>query len=154
MFLRASTANGSGGSDSITLTTANMPAHTHTSAAHTHTSAAHTHGVGTLATNNTGSHTHTITSIYVDNVLLDQTPASKYHARYTGSKTDATGSLTSMSTASSAGGHSHTVSGSTASTMPGNTGSTTPGNTGSAGSGTAFDNRPKYIDVYTWKRTA
>lgn len=46
----------------------------------------------------------------------------------------------------SGGGHSHTITGSTASGGG--------GNTGSAGSGTAFDNRPAYQDVYVWERTA
>ena len=41
----AETIGKTGGADTVTLTTANL--------------AAHTHGVGTLATNNTGAHTHT-----------------------------------------------------------------------------------------------
>lgn len=81
-----------GGADTVTLSTTNMPAHTH--------------GVGTLATNNTGAHTHTVYSGY--NVVS----GTNNHIY-----TDDTREIgkTYSNTTTSNGAHTHTISGSTAS---------------------------------------
>ena len=83
-----------GGSDTATLTTANLPAHTH--------------GVGTLATNNTGAHTHTYWTAGAS------TGGSNRFEFMNVSRNNANGIPTS-----SAGAHTHTISGSTASTGSG-----------------------------------
>ena len=84
-----------GGADTVTLTTAQMPAHTH--------------GVGTLATNNTGAHTHTTSmDVYYYNVTSGMGIAP-------GAYSSSFGYATGTTTSSSAGEHTHTISGSTAS---------------------------------------
>jgi len=87
-----------GGADSVTLTASQMPAHIHSFS-------------GT--TNTTGAHTHSYTRSYIS-----------------GSATGGSLSRHSLQTAntSSAGNHSHTVS----------------GNTGNAGSNGSHENRPPY----------
>lgn len=138
-FLRAANDVLTGGSDWMTLAIANLPAHYHAMIAHAH-------GVGTLAIGSNGAHAH--------NVKMTDGNWPRYYASNAGA-----GSLWQVATRNSSnsggtaglvtesgGGHSHTITGSTASGGG--------GNTGSAGSGTAFDNRPAYQDVYVWERTA
>ena len=110
------TVEKTGGAATVTLTAAQMPSHSH--------------GVGTLATNSTGSHTHNLKNQKTtwgassgNKVLIDAT--SGYTA------------VTNKAT-TSAGAHTHTISGSTA----------------SAGSGSAHSNLQPYITCYMWKRTA
>ena len=79
-----------GGADTVTLTTANMPAHSH--------------GVGTLTTNNTGAHTHSI---------ITGTRVGGSNA-YTNVLRDAS-TIGSANIINSNGAHTHTISGSTAS---------------------------------------
>ena len=78
-----------GGADTITLSTENMPAHSH--------------GVGTLATNNMGAHTHTVGT---------GTRAAGGSGNYP-SATYGTPDVTVNT--NSNGAHTHTISGSTAS---------------------------------------
>ena len=138
-FLRAANDVLTGGSDWMTLAIANLPAHYHAMIAHAH-------GVGTLAIGSNGAHAH--------NVKMTDGNWPRYYASNAGA-----GSLWQVATRNSSnsggtaglvtesgGGHGHTITGSTASGGG--------GNTGSAGSGTAFDNRPAYQDVYVWERTA
>ena len=81
-----------GGADTVMLTTANMPAHTH--------------GVGTLATNNTGAHTHTIASY----------KSGSLSGNISYIETSSRGAISTMSSViNSAGAHTHTISGSTTS---------------------------------------
>ena len=80
-----------GGADTVTLTTAQMPAHTH--------------GVGTLATNNTGAHTHTFAISWNGNNNFD------FHTPFVGNDYN----TSQKATTASAGAHTHTISGSTAS---------------------------------------
>ena len=79
-----------GGADTVTLTTTQMPAHTH--------------GVGTLVTNNTGAHTHSI---------ITGTRVGGSNA-YTNVIRDAS-TISSANVINSNGAHTHTISGSTAS---------------------------------------
>lgn len=92
-----------GGADTVTLTTSQLPSHTHSS--------------GTLSTNTTGSHTHDMreTIGFLTNAGSGSDQAFKY--------VNMEPTLTS-----SAGSHSHTISGST----------------GSTGSGSSHENRPPY----------
>ena len=92
----ASTVGSTGGSDTVTLSTANMPAHTH--------------GVGSLATASGGAHTHTIAS-YKSGSLSGSISYIETSSR---------GAISTMSgVINSAGAHTHTISGSTASTGSG-----------------------------------
>ena len=82
-----------GGADTVTLSTANMPAHTH--------------GGGSLAADSNGAHTHTY-------ALSKSSAVSKTQLNTGFYATDTTNGTTSSS-----GAHTHTISGSTASTGSG-----------------------------------
>ena len=79
-----------GGADTVTLSTANMPAHTH--------------GVGTLATASTGAHTHKF------NITTNGNYASA-----TAAHVGTTANISTRGSMSTDGAHTHTISGSTAS---------------------------------------
>jgi microcystin-dependent protein len=115
------TLGATGGSNTRTLTTNELPAHTHTGPSHTHSTPAHQH-TGTTSTN--GAHTHT-------------TP----QGASTGSSSDnLASSIADLSATlpltSSDGSHNHTFT--TDSGGSGTTGAGGTGATGSAGSGSAF----------------
>ena len=92
-----------GGANSLTLTEAQLPAHTH--------------GAGTLATNETGDHYH------LDGEVMDVTAEATYGftSDTSASRVDQSQSETKSDHAhtSTAGAHSHTISGSTGSTGSG-----------------------------------
>lgn len=92
-----------GGANSLTLTEAQLPAHTH--------------GAGTLATNETGDHYH------LDGTVMDSGAEDTYGSTVDASATrvDQSQSETKNNHAhtSTAGAHSHTISGSTGSTGSG-----------------------------------
>ena len=91
--LRGSNTIGiTGGSDSVTLNTANLPSHTH--------------GVGTLSLSTTGAHTHNVAS-----GGTGSSPPSVYNADTKG----VTGRAWAGVVTDSNGNHSHTISGSTSS---------------------------------------
>ena len=91
-----------GGADSVTLTEAQMPSHTHSGSS--------------LGTNTTGAHSHTFQHSSV--------AGSSWGYNVGGNSTSPWVTITT----STAGNHSHTIT----------------GNTGSAGSGAAHENRPPY----------
>ena len=113
-----------GGNNSLTLTAANIPSHTHTTGSHTHTFSGTTDSPG---------HGH---EIVTTNAGVPQPPGgtpppvgvttapitSNYRLLYSAIPTDS-------------GSHSHSFSGTTAGAS---------GTTGSTGTGTAIDNRPAY----------
>lgn len=112
-----------GGADSVTLTTAQMPSHSHSFSATTGTAGNHNHGMTTA-----GSHYHTVygsnssgivTAVKVEN----RTSVAEF---LTGSPTNYAGDHTHS--IDYQGNHSHTVS----------------GTTGGAGSGSSHENRPPY----------
>ncbi len=139
-----------GGQASVTLTTAQMPSHTHAQNAHTHTSAAHTHtinhGHGQATTNSTGAHAHGPPEGNRNFWgLVDTDPGTNFASGpgYRGSGRFST---------ASAGAHTHTV---TVPNFSGNSGSTTPGATGSTtavnattGGGEAHPNLQPYVVMH------
>ena len=131
------TVGSTGGAESVTLTTAQLPSHSHGKGNLSASSGgAHTHGKGTLRTNNTGAHTHK----YYHN-------ASGGSLGWRGSENP---SRSSQFNTDSAGSHSHTISGSTAS--GGSHTHTITGSTDTAGSGNAHNNmQPSAVVMYVIK---
>ena len=107
---------GIGGANSLSLSEANLPSHTHSFSATTGSAGAHTHSV------TDPGHSHGIT--VGNNADVDNDVATTSGS----GGTDSTNSATTGISIGSAGAHTHSVS----------------GTTGSVGSGTAIDNRPAY----------
>lgn len=171
-----------GGSYNTTLSTNNMPSHTH-SIAHTHTtpaatissSGSHTHSTASkalsfsLTLNSAGAHTHGWTN--GGYILVIDSPGTYLAASHGLNHTSDPASWwhqtpKNLVDIASAGAHTHTVSGSI--TIPalsiGSSGSHThsvasrttsaasTGNSGATGSNAAFSNLSPYVVVYTYKR--
>ena len=123
-------------SGSEVLSTAQLAAHTHTSAGHTHTGPSHTHTVShnhSASSNTTGNHNHTLSQTH----LGGPDPVVTNRVKVGGQLNYGTAPL------NDAGNHSHSITVDTANPTTsasgtGNTGSTTPGATGSTGSGSKF----------------
>ena len=159
------TAGSTGGAETVTLSTSQLPAHTHTGPAHTHTIPGHTHSVPNH-THTVPAHTHTATAstagVHYHNVRRTMNAASG-NARYSFE-----GSTDVFKPTLDAGAHTHTItvaskaafstnstgSCTTGSGGSGSTGSAGSGNTGSTGSGSAVGIMPPYLAVYMWQRTA
>lgn len=137
-----------GGAETVALTTAEMPTHTHVQDAHDHgagtlaaatASVAHTHGVGSLSTGTTGgTHTHTASSNTTgshDHVLEMAAANSTSHYHSTVTDRISTKPITTTSTHDSddpvqlGGSHSHTI---TVNSTNSGHGHTLSGSTGSA----------------------
>ena len=155
VFPRFANDTDTGGSDSVTLTAEQMPKHSHsisTSGKHSHTTGSagkHSHSTG-----GAGAHEHmTRQSSYSGGSCGLQGGGSfAGHALIGYDLNDsAYGTSDAMSavanhchSVSEVAAHSHSVSEVAA-----------HGHTaGDAGGGKPFDNRPKYQDVYAWRRTA
>ena len=159
------TAGSTGGAETVTLSTSQLPAHTHTGPAHTHTIPGHTHSVPNH-THTIPAHTHTATAstagVHYHNVRRTMNAASG-SARYS-----LEGATDVFKPTLDAGAHTHTItvaskaafstnstgSCTTGSGGSGSTGSAGSGNTGSTGSGSAVGIMPPYLAVYMWQRTA
>ena len=148
----ADSLGGTVGSATHTLTSGEMPAHTHTGPSHTHSFSAtsssngsHTHSInhnhGSVTSSSDGSHQHAVPRA-VGLESQDDVEASNFRSLNVSN----TSSLTA-----SAGSHTHTVdlpnftgtsgsNGSHTHTVSGTTGSAGNGNTGSAGGGGAHNN--------------
>ena len=109
-----------GGAETVTLTSGQVPSHTHTGPSHRH-------GRGTLSVANAGAHTHPVNFYHEDNAT----------GSYIGDAPQQ-GTLSSVNTGS-AGSHTHALSGETADAGA--------GNTGSAGGNQPHDNMPPYVAV-------
>ena len=143
-------AGSTGGAETVTLTAAQLPAHTHSMPAHTHSVPDHVHTVPahthTATTASAGSHNHK---------QIRTRNAASGTARYAVQGTDSTVTANTQS----AGAHTHTV---TVASKPAfnttSSGSCTTGSTsgtsGSTGSGSAVGIMPPFLAVYIWKRTA
>lgn len=125
-------AGKTGGASSVTLSTANLPGHTHSIPVLSGTAA------------NTGAHTHNITATNDQSGYGATIPAKSAYfiveaLVYSGSTTITDQNRMGGLSALNAGAHSHTVT-------------TTANNTGNTGSGAAFTNLQPSITVYRYKR--
>ena len=165
-------AGATGGASSVTLSSNQIPGHTHsfsatsgaTTPSHTHSFSATSGGVSTGhkhdwsgTTSSNGSHTHTLQGY---GAVLDKGS--------TGWRFGSGGSSTASGIVNSNGSHTHTVSGTTGyqsnghtHSVSGTTGSggashthSVSGTSGSTGGGGSHENMPPYLAVYIWKRTA
>ncbi len=162
----STTVNATGGSKTVTLTSEQMPSHTHT-----FTGKSHSHGLNShkhtynKADNTTLSHTLT----------LDEIPAHRHSSPKGGHFVEdggngtaihtlkgeswATASSKSTTTTSVGGssGHMHgmeSTSTNTGAATGSTAGATQGGTNASTGGGEAHNNMPPYLTVYMWKRTA
>ena len=120
-----------GGSKTIPLTIANLPAHTHTYAKSNATS-----GGTKLEIKHMPAHTHAMK--YKTALIVNPSPTNG--TIIDASRTDQSGTFNTTSVGSGEA-HTHTIG-------------TTSTNTGSVGSATPISIQQKYITCYMWKRTA
>jgi len=120
------TVEKTGGAATITLTSSQIPSHSHGLNSHTHSFSA--------TTDSKGGHTHKIGADF---------DGGSGSARYTVHSAGTSGAGTTMPTNSS-GAHTHSVSGTTGKAS---------GNTAATGSGGSHSNLQPYITCYMWKRT-
>ena len=134
-YIKGSGTSGStGGSNTVALTTANIPAHTHT-ANHNHTASSNTTGNHSHTTNNTGAHNHTV---HANRAVSPGAGLNIPWGSTSGNQT--------VGTTSTAGGHTHSTNttGNHSHTITVNSKNVT---TSSVGSGTAFSIQPSYYTV-------
>lgn len=141
----SSSLNNTGGTNSYSLTTNQLPSHDHTFV--TASAGAHTHS---LSINSAGSHTHCEGSAgsHTHNVWQAIKSGS---VAYGSSYTAAVGSWGWNTSVSSAGSHTHSICSAGDHTHSGTASSagahTHSGTTNSTGSGSAIDNRPSFIQL-------
>ena len=141
------TPGATGGAGTVTLTTANMPAHSHTVNSHSHTMS-HTHSIdhnhASVNTSSAGTHNH---DPEIGIGWVAWSPG-------TGSETLPAGNNTVNVQMDDAGAHTHTVdlpnyTGTSGAASTSSTGSTAPC-TSSVGSGTGFSIQNPYQVITAW----
>ena len=152
MGASASNELSTGGANSLSLASGNIPSHTHTFSAtsgaggtHNHSGStsntgAHTHSGNT---SNTGAHTHSMSNLgglAHPGQNGNQGNTSGW-ARAGGENTGSAGAHSHNLSINSAGAHSHNLTINNSSTHT----HSVSGTTGSTGSGSAFDNRPAFM---------
>ena len=148
--IKSGTAGTTGGSSTVTLSMSNIPAHTH-DISHTHTTIEKNTTTMSLTAQTAGAHSHSLTSDKGTIYSQWNGAGTKYFV-FGGLQTSDIVSVGLQ--ASSAGNHTHTVTGSV--TIPTlSTGSISTTTSGSAGSSnpTAINVQDPYITVYMWRRT-
>lgn len=151
-----SNTNNTGGANTVTLATGNLPAHTHSSGniatdsagAHTHTLSGNTSSAGAHNhngnTSNTGSHSHYVGRSW-GSTDRRPIPTAYFGGSNSNYNTGSGGSHSHNLSISNTGAHTHTLSGNAASA--GAHTHTMSGDTGSVGSGTAVTITPVYYTL-------
>ncbi len=141
------TVGKTGGEKTVTLSTENLPAHTH-DISHTHKTASTTTSTVSL-TAQSATPKHTVTVKFHPNAVKKVSGGNiGVHSSSGTSTTTNPDSLTITG-----GAHTHSVTGTV--TIPSlSTNSISTSISGSTGSGTAFSTLDPYITVYMWRRTA
>ncbi len=139
LFATANKSGVAGGNRMTTLSTDNLPSHTHKISPHTHSIPRHTHQA---EAKEGGTHTHNISALKT---------AASGTARY---EPASAGALSNVATTNvntnRAGGHTHSITiGKSDSSETGEAELTT----NAAGKGKEFSNMPPYLTVYMWRRT-
>jgi hypothetical protein len=124
------TAGSTGGAATTTLTSTELPAHTHTGPSHTH-------GVNITSGTISADHSH--------NIGRDLDGAGS-NTRWTVHTAGTSGAGGTSPTSGVSSNHTHNVNGTSDAAGTGATGST--------GTGSAFSRLPPYLAVYIWTRTA
>lgn len=152
MGASASNELSTGGANSLSLASGNIPSHTHSFSATSGAGGAHNHSGSTSNTgshthsgntNNTGAHTHSMSNLGGlahpgQNGNQNNTTGWK---RTGGENTGSAGAHSHNLSINSAGAHSHNLTINNSSTHT----HSVSGTTGSTGSGSAFDNRPAFM---------
>lgn len=149
------TVSGQVGSNEVTLTTEQMPQHSHTGPAHSHTmSHTHAHAGSNAAAVSNGAHTHAITRYRSVTSAGGLNPSTSYYKTQVIVHEASTDKTSANNATASAGSHTHSLTGNTAGSSASSTGSSGTDSTGTAGGSAPFDNRPLSQAVPLWKRVA
>lgn len=166
-----------GGNATITLTTQNLPSHTHTGPSHTHS---YTPSGSISVTTNptfTGTAKNTTSTVTNSSSTTTKTLTGSYGPFWASGSPSGTGIITAERITDRFGDdawsggkytfsidakheHRYTASGTisggayTFTGTEGTTGSASTGNTGATGGGVAFNNMPPFVNKYCWERTA